>query len=62
MKRLVLFIALFAILGIVNAQTIDVRVPYNVNYASYTGTAADTINGTTSVDAVFFIEIAIALC
>lgn len=58
MKKLLFLFAFIALVASVNAQTIDGTVKLGAGYASYTGTAADTINGATTVDALFRVEAA----
>jgi hypothetical protein len=60
MKKLFFILAFFTIVAMVNAQGVsaDVNVWTNTNYGSYTGTAADTISGTTTADATFRIHLA----
>ena len=59
MKKLIFIISLISFAALTFAQSsYDILVKDNVNYGYYTGTASDTINGATTADAVFFIQIA----
>lgn len=55
MKKLIFLLGLIAFLG-VNAQ--EIIVEEGVNYAYYTGTADDTINGVATMDAIFYVKLA----
>lgn len=56
MKNIIILLGLFVIFQLQAA--VDVNCKANVNRATYTGVATDTINGTTTADAIFFIEYA----
>ena len=57
MKRLIIILSLLFI-AVISYSAVDVTVRKGVNMATYTGTASDTINGTTTADAIFYIEYA----
>jgi len=59
MKKLIFIISLISFAALTFAQSsYDILVKDNVNYGYYTGTASDTINGATTADAVFYVQLA----